>query len=171
MKERKGSGVRGQGSGRQARTRLPSSVFRLPFLLITVLMLALPGTLMAQASSDSEQSFARIEPLEFRSEVERTRFRALTSELRCTVCQNESLAESDAPLARDLRRELYHMIQDGRSDMEIRNFMVERYGDFVLYRPPVAGHTLLLWVGPILLLIGSLIGVVIVIRRRQQALK
>lgn len=112
-----------------------------------------------------------IEPLPFRSPLEERRFRALVSELRCTVCQNESLAESTAPLARDLRMEVFAMLQDGRSDMEIRQFMVDRYGDFVLYRPPLAGHTLLLWFGPILLLIGSLIGAFIVIHKRRQALK
>jgi cytochrome c-type biogenesis protein CcmH len=150
--------------------RKPETGNRKPFFfLLAALVLALPGTLMAQASSDTE-SFARIEPLEFNSEVERARFRSLTAELRCTVCQNESLAESDAPLARDLRREIYHMIQDGRSDIEIRDFMVQRYGDFVLYRPPFAAHTLLLWVGPLILLLGSLIGVALVIRRRRQAL-
>jgi cytochrome c-type biogenesis protein CcmH len=164
----KGSGFRVQGSG---GLRLPSTVSRLPVILLAALLLAVPGTLMAQASPEDEQRFSRIEPLEFRSEVERARFRSLTSELRCTVCQNESLAESDVPLARDLRREIFHMIQDGRSDMEIRSFMVDRYGDFVLYRPPLAGHTLLLWAGPIVLLLGSLIGVIIVIRRRQQALQ
>ncbi len=170
MNKAKGSGFRVQGSG---GLRLSSSVFRLPCLLLAVLLLAVSGTLLAQASPEAqdEQRFSRIEPLDFRSEVEQARFRSLTNELRCTVCQNESLAESDVPLARDLRREIFHMIQDGRSDMEIRSFMVDRYGDFVLYRPPLAGHTLLLWAGPIVLLLGSLIGVIIVIRRRQQALQ
>ncbi len=112
-----------------------------------------------------------IEPLPFRSSLEERRFRALVSELRCTVCQNESLAESTAPLARDLRMEVFAMLQDNRSDMEIRQFMVDRYGDFVLYRPPLTGHTLLLWFGPILLLIGSLIGAFIVIIKRRQALQ
>lgn len=111
-----------------------------------------------------------IEPLPFRSELERQRFKALTNELRCTVCQNESLAESTAPLARDLRMELFAMIQDNRSDMEIRQFMVDRYGDFVLYRPPLAGHTLLLWGGPLLLLLGGVIGAIVVIKRRREAL-
>jgi len=104
-----------------------------------------------------------IEPLPFRSEIEEIRFKALAEEIRCTVCQNQSLADSDAPLAHDLRRKLFAMIQDGRSDQEIRNFMVERYGDFVLYRPPVASHTLLLWGGPIILLLIGLIGSVIII--------
>lgn len=112
-----------------------------------------------------------IEPLPFRSPLEERRFRALVGELRCTVCQNESLAESTAPLARDLRMEVFAMLQDDRSDMEIRQFMVDRYGDFVLYRPPVGGHTLLLWFGPILMLIGSLVAAFIVINKRRKALK
>lgn len=111
-----------------------------------------------------------IEPLPFRSELEERRFRALVNELRCTVCQNESLAESTAPLARDLRMEVFQMLQDNRSDMEIRQFMVDRYGEFVLYRPPFGAHTLLLWLGPIVLLIGSLIGAGIVIKKRRSLL-
>jgi cytochrome c-type biogenesis protein CcmH len=111
-----------------------------------------------------------IEPLPFRSDLERRRFKALTSELRCTVCQNESLSESTAPLARDIRMEVFAMLQEGRADFEIRNFMVERYGDFVLYRPPLAGHTILLWAGPLLLLLGGLIGAVFVVIKRRQAL-
>lgn len=112
-----------------------------------------------------------IEPLPFRSELEEIRFKALAEEIRCTVCQNQSLADSDAPLAQDLRQELFVMIQDGRTDQEIRNFMVERYGEFVLYRPPVASHTLLLWGGPIILLLIGLIGSVIIIRQRRTLLK
>ena len=112
-----------------------------------------------------------IEPLPFRSDLEERRFRALVNELRCTVCQNESLAESTAPLARDLRMEVFAMLQDNRSDMEIRQFMVDRYGDFVLYRPPLGRHTFLLYFGPILLLLFGLIGAVIIIMKRRQALK
>lgn len=111
-----------------------------------------------------------IAPYDFDSEVQRTRFKALAEELRCTVCQNQSLADSDAPLAQDLRDEVFRMLQDGRSDQEIRNFMVERYGNYVLYRPPVAGHTLLLWGGPIVLLLIGLVAAVIVIRKRRSAL-
>ena len=111
-----------------------------------------------------------IEPFPFDSEVQEKRFRALAEELRCTVCQNQSLADSDAPLAQDLRRELFAMLQDGRSDMEIRDFMVERYGDFVLYRPPLAGHTILLWAGPIVLLLIGLGSTIVIVRRRRKAL-
>jgi cytochrome c-type biogenesis protein CcmH len=109
-----------------------------------------------------------IAPYDFANEVEEARFQALSKELRCTVCQNQSLADSDAPLAQDLRRELYEMIRDGRADMEIRQFMVDRYGEFVLYRPPIASHTLLLWAGPfIMLIIGIGIGLYTIKRRRQ----
>ncbi len=142
---------RGQGSGFRVQVGAPA------WLILLVLV---PGLLLASA----------IEPLPFANELEERRFRHLAEELRCTVCQNQSLADSDAPLARDLRRELFTLIRDGQSDMEIREFMVSRYGDFVLYRPPLATHTILLWAGPIVLLLGSLIGVSLVIRRRSQAL-
>ncbi|AKS42508.1 cytochrome c-type biogenesis protein [Wenzhouxiangella marina] len=111
-----------------------------------------------------------IEIYEFADEVEERRFQALSQELRCTVCQNQSLADSDAPLARDLRRQVYEMIRAGRADMEIRQFMVDRYGEFVLYRPPIASHTLLLWGGPLILLLGGLIAAGVVINRRRKAL-
>lgn len=111
-----------------------------------------------------------IEPYDFDTELQQKRFRALAEELRCTVCQNQSLADSDAPLAGDLRDEVFRMLQDNRSDQEIRNFMVERYGDYVLYRPPLAGHTLLLWGGPIALLLIGLLSAVFVIRKRRAAL-
>jgi cytochrome c-type biogenesis protein CcmH len=111
-----------------------------------------------------------IEPFPFRSDLEEQRYRSLLEELRCTVCQNQSLADSDAPLARDLRRELFQMLQQDLSDMEIRHFMVERYGDFVLYRPPLARHTILLWFGPVALLLVSLMATALVVRKRRQAL-
>jgi len=111
-----------------------------------------------------------IEPYEFETETQRDRFRSLVEELRCTVCQNQSLADSDAPLAQDLRQEVLRLLEDNRSDQEIRDFMVQRYGDFVLYRPPVAGHTLLLWGGPLVLLLVGLIAAAMIIRRRGQVL-
>ncbi len=82
---------------------------------------------------------------------------ALADQLRCLVCQNQSIAESNAELAVDLRREINEQIRAGRSDADIRDFMVARYGDFVLYRPPVKSHTLLLWFGPALLAIAALL--------------
>lgn len=86
---------------------------------------------------------------------------ALAEELRCLVCQNQTLADSNAPLAEDLRREVRTLAVAGKSDDEIRAFLVARYGDFVLYRPPVKGITLLLWGGPIALL---LIGLTVLVR-------
>jgi cytochrome c-type biogenesis protein CcmH len=79
----------------------------------------------------------------------------LANELRCLVCQNQSIAESNAELAVDLRREIRAQIAAGRSDREIVDFMVSRYGDFVLYRPPFKGTTLLLWAGPLLLVLAG----------------
>jgi len=91
---------------------------------------------------------------------------AISSELRCLVCQNESLAGSNAELAHDLRREIRGLIQAGKSDGEIMDFMVSRYGDFVRYRPPLKGTTLLLWFGPGLLLVGGIGGLIVFLRRR-----
>ena len=98
--------------------------------------------------------------------VAEKRLQALSKELRCLVCQNETIADSIAELAVDLRREIRGMIRDGRSDNEILDFMVTRYGDFVLYRPPVKGITLLLWAGPILLLLIGILAMRSYLKRR-----
>ena len=107
-------------------------------------------------------------PLQFRDAAEETRFHALAAELRCVKCQNQSLADSNAQIAHDLRREVLALMHEGRSDAQIKQFLVERYGEFVLYKPPVAGRTWLLWFGPLLLLaLGA--GVVFWIVRRRSA--
>jgi len=93
---------------------------------------------------------------------------SLTAQLRCLVCQNQSIADSNAELAVDLKREVRQMIADGRSDKEIMDFMVVRYGDFVLYNPPLKAVTLLLWGGPLLLMILVLTGLIRHLRRRNQ---
>ncbi|HKA41175.1 MAG TPA: cytochrome c-type biogenesis protein, partial [Burkholderiales bacterium] len=93
--------------------------------------------------------------------VRENRAMHLSEQLRCLVCQNQSIAESNAELAVDLRRQIREQIRDGRSDAEIVDFMVQRYGDFVLYRPPLKATTILLWTGPALLL---LIGATILVR-------
>ena len=92
---------------------------------------------------------------------------AISEELRCLVCQNESLAGSHAELAQDLRREIRTMIKQDKTDAEIMDFMVSRYGDFVRYRPPMKASTYLLWFGPFLLLIGALIVLITYLRRRS----
>jgi len=91
----------------------------------------------------------------------------ISEELRCLVCQNESLAGSRADLAQDLRREIRDLIRQGKTDQEIRDFMVSRYGDFVLYRPPVKPMTWLLWAGPFALMAIGLVVLVVVVRRRK----
>jgi cytochrome c-type biogenesis protein CcmH len=96
------------------------------------------------------------EPLVFESQEQQDRFDQLTKELRCLVCQNQNLADSDAQLAHDLRREVHDLLLTGRNDDEIKQFLVDRYGDFVLYQPPVQANTYLLWLAPlILLLVGA----------------
>ena len=103
-------------------------------------------------------SVAAIDEYEFSSDAEQARFRKLTDEMRCPKCLNASLAGSDAPIAADLRAEIYDQIQEGRSDEEITDFMRTRYGDFILYRPPFSPSTALLWLTPgILLLAGFII--------------
>ncbi len=92
----------------------------------------------------------------------------IAAELRCLVCQNQTIADSHADLAQDLRRQVREMIQQGRSDTEIIDFMTARYGDFVLYRPPLKGTTWLLWFGPALLLGGGVVVLVTVLRRRSK---
>ena len=97
------------------------------------------------------------------------RLTTIAEELRCLVCQNESLIASRADLAMDLKRQVREQIKAGKSDDEIRKYMVDRYGDFVLYRPPVKGSTLLLWIGPFLLLVAGFLVVWRFVRRRRAA--
>lgn len=100
--------------------------------------------------------------------VAEKRLQALSEELRCLVCQNQTIADSNAELAQDLRREVRTMIKDGKSDKEIIDFMVTRYGDFVLYRPPVKAITYLLWGGPLVLLVFGLFALQRYLRQRAQ---
>lgn len=94
------------------------------------------------------------------------RLMAISEELRCLVCQNESLAGSRADLAQDLRREVRGLLKAGKSDQEVKDFLVSRYGDFVLYRPQVKPTTYLLWAGPFVLLVAGLWGLIRFLRRR-----
>ena len=92
----------------------------------------------------------------------------ITTELRCLVCQNQTVADSHAGLADDLRRQVREMIVQGKSDQQILDFMTARYGDFVLYRPPVKTTTALLWYGPALLLLGGVAALVLLLRKRSK---
>ena len=94
---------------------------------------------------------------------------SISEEMRCLVCQNESLAGSRSDLANDLRREIRTLIKEGKSDEQIRTFMVERYGDFVLYRPPVKPVTWLLWIGPFVILGIGIAGLLMYLRRRNSS--
>lgn len=96
-----------------------------------------------------------------------SRARALSTEIRCLVCQNQSIDDSDASLARDLRLLVRDQIRQGRSDQEIRDFLVERYGAFVLLDPPMQNSTLLLWFGPLIVLLAGVVGLVVYFRGRR----
>ncbi len=108
---------------------------------------------------------AGLEAFDFTAGVDEARYKSLISELRCLVCQNQSLADSDAGLAHDLRKEVYELMDQGQSDEQIVDFLVQRYGDFVLYNPPVKPATYLIWFGPFALL---LIGLFVLIRTLRQ---
>ena len=112
------------------------------------------------------QVHAAIEPLTFKDSDHESQYRRLLAEVRCLVCQNQSLAESNAGLAGDLREIIYEQVQSNASDEEIVDFLVSRYGDFVLYRPPVRKSTYLLWYGPLALIIVGGAVVLMMIRKR-----
>lgn len=105
---------------------------------------------------------------EFGDPTKEKRFKQFSHELRCLVCQNQTLADSNAELAGDLRRELYRMIQNDTSDSEIIDFMVSRYGDFVLYRPPLKTTTYFLWFGPLIFIFVGLLTLTLSIRKRKR---
>jgi cytochrome c-type biogenesis protein CcmH len=96
-------------------------------------------------------------------------YESLTSELRCLVCQNQTIADSNAELAGDLRRQVYEMLQQGKTREEVIEFMTQRYGDFVLYKPPFKGKTSLLWIAPVVFLLIGLITVGLLIQRKKTA--
>lgn len=126
-------------------------------VLLLLLALAWP---LATLAIDAEPAFD--EP------AMQARYEALTRELRCTVCQNQTIADSNATLAKDLRREVRRLMQEGKTDQEIRDFLTARYTDFVLYKPPVTPRTYLLWAAPVLLLLGGLAGAATVVARRAR---
>lgn len=109
------------------------------------------------------------EQREFDDAEQLARYKTLTYELRCLVCQNQNLADSDADLAADLRREVYRMVRAGKSNDDVVEFMVARYGDFVLYRPPLKAKTVLLWSAPFVLGIGGVALLLVQLRRRSAA--
>lgn len=125
--------------------------------LLWVLLLCAPFALFAQTP------WAGLEGEEL------ARFHALNAELRCVICQNRSIAESDAPLAKDLREIVARQIAAGRSDAQIKQYLVDRYGEWVLYEPPLDSGTVILWAGPFVLLAIALVTVGVILRRRSAA--
>jgi cytochrome c-type biogenesis protein CcmH len=110
--------------------------------------------------------FAAIDVYQFKDEEKQHRFQTLVTELRCPKCQNQNLADSNSEIATDLRMKVYQMLEKDKSDEVIIDYMLERYGEFVLYKPRVSGQTLLLWYGPILLLLIGLIIIGLILRHR-----
>ena len=127
-----------------------------PALLAGLLMALAPAGINAQSSEIANPNPA----------VE-ARLKSLAHELRCLVCQNQTIADSDAPLAVDLRKQIRSMIAAGKTDDDIRAYMVERYGNFVLYKPPFGAATALLWAGPFALLLAGVIVMVRLLKRRS----
>ena len=138
-------------------------------LLLAMLVLGLTGSFASPAQGQvANATDAR--PLAFRDVVEEARFRNLVSELRCVMCQNQSLADSDAMIAHDLRRQVLAMLRAGKSDAQIKDFLVARYSEFVLYRPVLEPRNWLLWFGPgLLVLVGGVVVWRIVRSRASQA--
>lgn len=130
--------------------------------LLCALLLAVAGAAGAQKAADPA-------PLQFRDAAEATRFHDLVAELRCVMCQNQSLADSNAQIAVDLRREVLDLMRAGRSDQQIRDFLVARYGEFVLYRPRVSPTTWLLWFGPLLFVLAGGLVIRRLLRRDRTA--
>ena len=123
--------------------------------LLMLLVLALPA-------------MAVIETYQFDTELQRQRYNAFIEELRCPRCQNQNLSGSDSAIAQDLRRQIHQMIMAGKSDIEITQYMVDRYGDFVLYRPRFNAATAVLWLGPVVLLVLGL-GIWAMLSRRRKS--
>jgi cytochrome c-type biogenesis protein CcmH len=119
------------------------------------------AALLALALLATPQAWAKVEVMQFETPEQEATYNKMIDELRCLVCQNQNLADSNAELAVDMRRKTHEMVMQNKSEEEIAAFMVQRYGDFVLYRPPLKSSTLLLWAGPFLIL---LVGVTLLIR-------
>ena len=125
---------------------------------------ALSALLLAWAGT----SLAGLEQFDFTGKVDEDRYKELIAEIRCLVCQNQSLSDSDAELAHDLRQEVYDLMNEGQGDAQIIDFMVARYGDFVLYNPPVKPSTYLLWYGPFVLLAIGILFLIKTVRQRTR---
>jgi cytochrome c-type biogenesis protein CcmH len=113
-------------------------------------------------------SYAAIDTFEFASEEQQARFKHFVDELRCPKCQNQNLSGSNSPIAMDLRKQLYVMIEQGKSDDEIVTYMLDRYGDFILYKPRLTAKTIFLWGAPVFFLLTGLLVLIILLRHKRQ---
>jgi len=137
-------------------------------MLAALKTLVMLGLLLAAAWLGALPASAKEAAPEAADPALEARMQAVASELRCLVCQNQTIADSQADLAVDLRRQVRDMLRQGKSEHEIIDYMTARYGDFVLYRPPMKPTTVLLWFGPALLLAAGLAALVLVLRRRSR---
>jgi cytochrome c-type biogenesis protein CcmH len=129
----------------------------------------LAAAIVVLALASSAAAFA-IDPLPFRDAAQRDRFQHLTRDLRCMVCQDESLLSSNADFAKQLRRQIFDMMQQGKSDRQIKDWLVARYSTFILYDPPLAPSTFVLWFGtPVVLIAGAAVVIVLLRRRTRPA--
>ncbi|MEO8010718.1 MAG: cytochrome c-type biogenesis protein [Dokdonella sp.] len=126
-------------------------------------------TALSLATLLSSPTVRAVDVLQFKDRAEEQRFQHLARQLRCLVCQNESLADSSADLAKDLRLEVFEQMRQGKSDDEIKHYLTARYSDFVLYNPPLRAGTAVLWFGPLALLLLGAVIVGIIVRRRRAA--
>jgi len=125
-------------------------------------------TLLLALGSGALHATTTLEGFKFADEAGEHHFKELIAGLRCLVCQNQSLADSDAELAHDLRAEVYEMFQAGKTDTEIKDYLVARYGDFVLYKPPLKPSTYLIWFGPFVLMVIAAVLLVRAVRRQEK---
>ena len=137
-------------------------------ILLAILISCAWSLAPAMQSQPPPQS---MEPNVYGNPAEEARFHALTTTLRCVMCQNQSLADSDAPIAHDLRREILDLMRQGKSDAQIRDYLVARYGEFVLYKPRVEPATWTLWFGPLVLFVAGAATVAWNVRRRARMMR
>ena len=132
-----------------------------PIRLFFLIFILIPAFYFSDVRANSEDLYS------FSSEQAQSRFHLFVDEVRCVSCQNQTIAESQASLAMDLKRKIAMMIEEGKSDTEIKQFLIKRYGEFILLTPPMNKLTWLLWISPFFLLITAL-GVLLVVCRQQQ---
>lgn len=138
------------------RTGINNKIKLLSTVIFVVLLLLL-----------QKESYAGVEYHEFKQLEQEQQYKTLIKELRCLVCQNQTIADSNADLAKDLRQQVYEMINQGKNRKEIVDYMLARYGDFVLYRPPLKAKTILLWAGPVVFLVFGFLMLFFYIRNRK----